>query len=102
MNPVPPRIRMRNGLAAGVTAGLPRVTEAAATPAAVVARKERRVISDMAANGSRTVPRRCKVPVKLRRPMKLVLFDIDGTLLTDCGASRDAFGDALRAVYDYG
>jgi phosphoglycolate phosphatase len=33
--------------------------------------------------------------------MKLVLFDIDGTLLTDCGASRDAFGDALRSVYDY-
>ena len=33
--------------------------------------------------------------------MKLVLFDIDGTLLTDCGASRDAFGGALRAVYDY-
>ena len=33
--------------------------------------------------------------------MKLVLFDIDGTLLTDCGASRDAFGDALREVYDY-
>jgi phosphoglycolate phosphatase-like HAD superfamily hydrolase len=33
--------------------------------------------------------------------MKLVLFDIDGTLLTDCGASRDAFGDALLAVYDY-
>jgi phosphoglycolate phosphatase-like HAD superfamily hydrolase len=34
--------------------------------------------------------------------MKLVLFDIDGTLLTDRGASREAFGDALRAVYDYG
>jgi phosphoglycolate phosphatase-like HAD superfamily hydrolase len=33
--------------------------------------------------------------------MKLVLFDIDGTLLTDRGASRDAFDDALRAVYDY-
>ena len=33
--------------------------------------------------------------------MKLVLFDIDGTLLTDCGASREAFGDALRAVYGY-
>jgi phosphoglycolate phosphatase len=33
--------------------------------------------------------------------MKLVLFDIDGTLLTDRGASRDAFGDALRSVYDY-
>lgn len=34
--------------------------------------------------------------------VKLVLFDIDGTLLTDCGASRDAFGKALRTVYDYG
>src|SRR5688572_15320910 len=33
--------------------------------------------------------------------MKLVLFDIDGTLLTDRGASREAFGEALRAVYDY-
>jgi phosphoglycolate phosphatase len=33
--------------------------------------------------------------------MRLVLFDIDGTLLTDHGASREAFRDALRAVYDY-
>src|SRR5690349_20799485 len=33
--------------------------------------------------------------------MKLVLFDIDGTLLTDRGASREAFGDALRAIYGY-
>lgn len=33
--------------------------------------------------------------------MKLVLFDIDGTLLTDRGASREAFDDALRAVYGY-
>jgi len=33
--------------------------------------------------------------------MKLVLFDIDGTLLTDRGASREAFGDALQRVYDY-
>ncbi len=33
--------------------------------------------------------------------MKLVLFDIDGTLLTDRGASRDAFREALRDVYDY-
>jgi phosphoglycolate phosphatase len=33
--------------------------------------------------------------------MKLVLFDIDGTLLTDRGASREAFGEALRAVYGY-
>jgi len=33
--------------------------------------------------------------------MKLVLFDIDGTLLTDRGASREAFAEALRAVYDY-
>jgi phosphoglycolate phosphatase len=33
--------------------------------------------------------------------MKLVLFDIDGTLLTDRGASREAFGEALREVYAY-
>jgi phosphoglycolate phosphatase-like HAD superfamily hydrolase len=33
--------------------------------------------------------------------MKLVLFDIDGTLLTDRGASRDAFRSALEAVYSY-
>jgi phosphoglycolate phosphatase len=33
--------------------------------------------------------------------MKLVLFDIDGTLLADGGAARAAYGDALRAVYDY-
>jgi phosphoglycolate phosphatase len=33
--------------------------------------------------------------------MRLVLFDIDGTLLTDCGASRDAFAAALRVVYGY-
>lgn len=33
--------------------------------------------------------------------MKLVLFDIDGTLLTDRGASREAFGDALAEVYAY-
>jgi phosphoglycolate phosphatase len=32
---------------------------------------------------------------------KLVLFDIDGTILTDRGASRAAFADALRAVYGY-
>jgi hypothetical protein len=47
MKPVPPRIRIRRGFAAGVTAALPRVTAAAATPAAVVARKERRVMSYM-------------------------------------------------------
>ncbi|HKR62703.1 MAG TPA: HAD family hydrolase [Thermoanaerobaculia bacterium] len=33
--------------------------------------------------------------------MRLVLFDIDGTLITDNGASRGAFGDALRAVHGY-
>ncbi len=33
--------------------------------------------------------------------MKLVLFDIDGTLLTDRGASRQAFDESLRAVYGY-
>jgi phosphoglycolate phosphatase len=32
---------------------------------------------------------------------RLVLFDIDGTILTDRGASRAAFGDALHAVYGY-
>ena len=33
--------------------------------------------------------------------MRLVLFDIDGTLLTDRGAARDAFAKALDAVYGY-
>ena len=33
--------------------------------------------------------------------MRLVLFDIDGTLLTDRGAARDAFANALAFVYDY-
>lgn len=33
--------------------------------------------------------------------MRLVLFDIDGTLLTDHGASREAFRHALAHVYDY-
>jgi len=33
--------------------------------------------------------------------MKLVLFDIDGTILTDRGASREAFRHALQAVYAY-
>src|SRR5687768_7789642 len=33
--------------------------------------------------------------------MRLVLFDIDGTLLTDRGASRDAFAAALAGVYGY-
>lgn len=31
--------------------------------------------------------------------MKLVLFDIDGTLIRDDGAARDAFADGLRDVY---
>jgi len=34
-------------------------------------------------------------------PVRLVLFDIDGTLLTDRGAARDAFANALASVYDY-
>ncbi len=34
--------------------------------------------------------------------MRLVLFDIDGTLITDRGAARDAFGEALAEVYGYG
>jgi phosphoglycolate phosphatase len=32
---------------------------------------------------------------------RLVLFDIDGTLATDGGASRGAFAKALRVIYDY-
>ena len=32
---------------------------------------------------------------------KLVLFDIDGTLITDGGASREAFAAALLDVFDY-
>ncbi len=37
--------------------------------------------------------------VVMRR--RLVLFDIDGTLITDGGAARDAFDSALRTVYGY-
>lgn len=33
--------------------------------------------------------------------MKLILFDIDGTLISDRGASREAFAEALREVYGY-
>ncbi len=33
--------------------------------------------------------------------MKLVLFDIDGTLITDGGASRESFAIALDATYGY-
>ncbi|HKS24517.1 MAG TPA: haloacid dehalogenase-like hydrolase [Thermoanaerobaculia bacterium] len=33
--------------------------------------------------------------------MRLVLFDIDGTLITDGGAARAAYGSALEAVYGY-
>lgn len=33
--------------------------------------------------------------------MRLVLFDIDGTLVSDHGASRGAFKDALESVYGY-
>ena len=32
---------------------------------------------------------------------RLVLFDIDGTLITDGGAARIAFAEALRTVYGY-
>lgn len=32
---------------------------------------------------------------------RLVLFDIDGTLITDSGASREAFDAALREVYGF-
>jgi phosphoglycolate phosphatase-like HAD superfamily hydrolase len=33
--------------------------------------------------------------------MRLVLFDIDGTLVSDGGAAREAFGSALEAVCGY-
>jgi phosphoglycolate phosphatase-like HAD superfamily hydrolase len=33
--------------------------------------------------------------------MRLVLFDIDGTLITDGGAAREAYAYALQAVYGY-
>jgi len=33
--------------------------------------------------------------------MRLVLFDIDGTLITDRGAARDAFAKALDTVYGF-
>src|SRR5688572_12110637 len=32
---------------------------------------------------------------------RLVLFDIDGTILTDRGASRSAFAEALAGVFGY-
>ena len=32
---------------------------------------------------------------------RLVLFDIDGTLITDRGAARQAFGSALAQTFDY-
>jgi phosphoglycolate phosphatase len=34
-------------------------------------------------------------------PRRLVLFDIDGTLITDDGAAREAFGEALADVYGF-
>ena len=34
-------------------------------------------------------------------PRRLVLFDIDGTLITDDGAAREAFADALAEVYGF-
>ena len=33
--------------------------------------------------------------------MRLVLFDIDGTLITDNGAARDAFAGALAEIFGY-
>lgn len=33
--------------------------------------------------------------------MRLVLFDIDGTLMSDGGAARESFALALREIYDY-
>lgn len=38
------------------------------------------------------------IPTATRR---LVLFDIDGTLITDDGAAREAFAEALTDVYDF-
>jgi phosphoglycolate phosphatase len=35
------------------------------------------------------------------RPRRLVLFDIDGTLITDGGAARFSFAEALRNVFGY-
>src|ERR671919_334366 len=32
---------------------------------------------------------------------RLVLFDIDGTLISDGGAARDAFGAALGKIYGF-
>jgi Predicted phosphatases len=34
-------------------------------------------------------------------PRKLVLFDIDGTLVSDGGASREAFAESLAEVYGF-
>src|SRR5438270_661938 len=34
-------------------------------------------------------------------PHRLVLFDIDGTLITDDGAAREAFAEGLAEVYDF-
>src|SRR6185436_4127405 len=38
------------------------------------------------------------MPTNRRR---LVLFDIDGTLVTDDGAAREAFAQGLADVYDF-
>ncbi len=93
---------MRSGFAAGaIFEGCE--TAAAATPAAEVARKVRRVMSDMGAYGSDDLPADVYETGNwyIRRRMRLVLFDIDGTILTDRGASRSAFADALRETYGY-
>lgn len=37
----------------------------------------------------------------MRVTRRLVLFDIDGTLITDHGAARHAFATALAATFDY-
>src|SRR5207248_11061823 len=34
-------------------------------------------------------------------PHRVVLFDIDGTLITDDGAAREAFAEALAEVYGF-
>lgn len=48
---------------------------------------------------SRATPRHLYNQRRMHR--RLVLFDIDGTLILDNGASRDAFAIALREVYRF-
>jgi phosphoglycolate phosphatase len=43
----------------------------------------------------------CEARTAMREPRRLVLFDIDGTLNTDGGTSREAFTAALLEIFDY-